>query len=733
MRTISLATQRDRLTLDLDTGRLVALCPRGDLGTNLVASAADAPAFVVQCLEGGEYRVLDSRQAVLTATHTAGSATFAFTGVGGLDLDVTLTVESAPDDRFSYWSAAVRNGSGVLLTDLQFPFVVVPHDPAAHLLLPEMQGILESGARLAERPRDEPRRWQFWPENGNSQHYPGRSFAQFLAWYTPRCGLYTACDDTEGHVKLLRALRRPEGLRLGFAHVGDWPALGTRKLGYRILLGSFTGDWYDAAELYRAWTLRQHWAVPLHRRQDIPPWLLASPPHIAIRLQGYVDAGPAPPIEQFLPYEKCIPLLQRVADHVRAPLVAVLMSWERGGPWVYPDCFPPVGGEASMTRFCSLARARGWHVGSFCNGTRWVLQHLFSGYDGRQYFRDHGGEQGLCRQPNGAWWHESWDQSWRPSVIACMAQRQTRQLASDFVRRLIGWGMESIQFFDQNCNASTFPCFATDHGHPRGPGKWMARAMAELMADFRAAAAQAGEPEVIHSTEWPTNEYCLPLFQQSDVRISVPSSGDPAFVPVYHYLFHECMLMHGMMSLGPEPVAIEARTAWECVWGEIVGAVMTGDGTLLNRETWNWAEWEPRVGSNSEALEMMRVATALRRGAGRDFLVYGRMQRPAQVASPLREWDWEGRHHAVPAVAHCCWQAPDGRHGLALANWTGQAQQIAIRDPRLGRQATLAAYAAEDVCATVPVRAGAATITLAPRSCAVLSGAAPDGSAGSVP
>ena len=32
-------------------------------------------------------------------------------------------------------------------------------------------------------------------------------------------------------------------------------------------------------------------------------------------------------------------------------------------------------------------------MGSFCNGTRWVLKHLFNGYDGTAYFRERGGER----------------------------------------------------------------------------------------------------------------------------------------------------------------------------------------------------------------------------------------------------------------------------------------------------------------------------------------------------
>lgn len=713
---LMLSTALDQLTFDVQTGALLSLSPLAAPQTNLLVPGDDHPAFVLQHLVDGEYLTLDSRSAQLTVALAGDSLTLTFSRVGGLDLTVTIAVAASPADRFSRWTATVTNDAGLQIVDLQFPFVVLPNRPDATVLMPNAQGHLIEGPHLPHLPEDTPRQWQFWPENGNSQHYPGRSFAQFMAWYADGRGFYTACDDTQGHVKLLRALRRPEGLRLGFAHVGDWPSGGVRTLEYSVLLGSFEGDWYDAADRYRDWALQQHWATPLTGRTDIPAWLLESPPHITIRLQGYVDDGVAPPIEQFLPYEKCIPLLAGVAEAVDSPVVAVLMSWERGGPWVYPDCFPPVGGDESLSNFCRLARERGWHVGSFCNGTRWVMKHLFNGYDGQAYWEAHNGRQGVCRQPNGELWHEHWDQNWRPSYITCLGERDTQRIARDFVRRLIGWGMESIQFFDQNCNASTFPCFSTAHGHAPLPGKWMAQAMADIIGQFHAAAAEAGEAEVIHSTEWPTNEFCLPLFQQSDLRLSVPTSGDSLFVPIYQYLYHECTLTHGMMSFGPEPYSVPARTAWECVWGEIVGAVLTGDGTLLNRETVNWAEWEPKVGSDEDALEMMRTATALRRGAGRDFLVYGRMQRPAPVDCEICEWDWNGKHHTVPAVAHCAWQSPDGRHGIALANWTTEPRTIRITDPRLGPAPTL------HVCARTneTSQPEGSTLTLPPLSCAIL-------------
>jgi hypothetical protein len=549
-------------------------------------------------------------------------------------------------------------------------------------------------------------------------------FAQFLAYYNDRGGLYLACQDTEGNVKRFRALHREPGVRLGVAHMGDWPRQGQRTIEYDTILGSFSGDWYDAAAMYRAWSLAQKWGTPLHRRADVPAWLLESPAYITIRPQGILDDGPVFPVQEFLPYEdKCIPLLARLAERV-GPLTAVMMGWERAASWVYPDCFPPVGGDASMTEFTRQARQRGWHIGSFCNGSRWVIGHLWNGYDGRDYFRQHGGDACVCREADGTRWRENWDQSWRPSYPCCLGTAPTRRTAVDFVKRLIGWGFESIQFFDQNCGAATFACFAPDHGHPPAPGKWMLAVMEQTVAEFRAAAQAAGETGVINSAEAGVNECCLPLFQETDLRCYPPGHADD-FVPLYQFLFHECIVIQGMMGSAPEPYHLPIRNAANCVFGEIPGAVMIGDGTLLNKDTMNWAPWAPPVGSDEDAVEMIRTVTALRRGSGKDFLVYGRMLRPAAVAGiQTVEWTHDKRAHRIPAVFHTAWQAPDGRVGVALANWTSQDQAISVADPQLAGSLLLHISGRELTSHNVSGAADGVRITLPPLSCAVVEQAA---------
>lgn len=732
--TYVLETALDLLTFDGATGRLVSLRRKAGPDAELLATSEADPAFALQYLTAErEYRHVDSRsagavEATLERPETGCSLTFAFTDVGGLGIDVRLTVRASLAEPLSRWSLTLANHSGLTVVDVQFPFVVVAPTPGTSLLRPTgYGGSLIEGEALSRLPLDEPGHWQMRPENGDFEHYPGWMFAQLLATCGPAGGVYLACDDTEGNVKLLKATRRGDGVRLGVAHVGDWPIEGERTLEYEVGLRTFEGDWYEAAAIYREWALRQKWAKPLRERTEIPRWLLDSPPHITIRLQGYLDDGPAPPIEEFLPYEKCIPLLESVAKRLDSPLVAVLMSWERGGPWVYPDCFPPVGGDESLTRFCAMARERGWEVGSFCNGTRWVVRHLMNGYEGTEYFERHEGALGACRRHDGELWAEHWDQGWRPSYASCMGAEQTRAIARDFVRRLIGWGMRSIQFFDQNCNAATFPCFSTDHGHPPVPGKWMARAMAETVAAFREAAREAGAEGVIQSTENPCNEYCLPLFDQSDARVSTPSAGAADFVPLYHYLYHECTVLHGMMSIGPEPYSLPMRAAWNGVLGEIGGAVLTGDGTLLNRETGNWAPWTPKVGSEDDAFAMMRAASHIRGGVGREFLVYGRMERPAEVDAETITWLWDGRSHSAPAIAHAAWRAAAGGLGLVLANWTQEAQPVRVRDGRLGGEVTVHSYAWGETATRQAVEDGTLELVLEPLSFALVEIDAPTG------
>jgi len=703
---IAAETFNERLEFDKDTGRIVSFKSKHAQDQEFI-TMNDSPCFVIQYLDGlKEFRQLDSTSAEATnfeKEETDGNTVLSweFKSLGNMQIDALVSIKTCSKEEFSYWSIEVKNNSGIMVTDVQFPFIVVSYNldgtPGTEALLrPFSAGDLIKSPEPQNLEPDSPHAWQFRPENGDAAHYPGMTFAQFLAYYNDRAGIYVSCQDANGYIKLIKPVHSGKGIRLGIAHVGDWPANGERKLEYDIVLGSFKGNWQDAADLYRKWSYRQEWANnPLWKRKDVPEWLLDSPPHIILRMQGRLDEGPTERNEEFLPYKKTIPLLETISEKVDSRLNPIVMSWERVGPWVYPDCFPPVGGEEALKEFTEIARERGWHVGSYCNGTRWVTAHYWSGYDGQRYFEENGGENCVCRTKDQEMWKENWDILWRPSYPCCIHVEKTLEIAYNFIEKLMDMGIDWIQFFDQNNGACSFPCYSESHGHAPVPARWMTDGMKKMHEHIREMLAEGkkkngGRREFVLSVENPPNEYFMPFFQICDTRVKPEGHATNVyfknFVPLFHYLYHEFILMHGGFGLGPEPYNQQIKNAYNLVVGEIPGAVMTGDGKLLNRDTEHWAPWEPPVGNNGDSLEMIRTGNALRRGHGRDFLVFGRMTHHANVSGiKTINWQENGKIHNIPAVFHAAWISPEGKYGVVLSNWTNESQQINIKDSRFGK------------------------------------------------
>ena len=694
---IHLETSDTLLELDAINLRLCSLRAKTAPDQEHIQFAEEHPAFEIGYYdEKKRYRLLSSNTAArVTVKQTeTGAYSSVFSGLDGKDLTVTCGVQVIPGDRFARFTISLENNCRLVIADVRYPFIVCPYklgaDGTEAVVVPQgygsgqlLTGDLEFGGNvLAQRLRPDSRfAWEFSPSEGPDSHYPGLMFAQFLAYYNLQSGIYMACDDTEANIKRFRVLHRNPGMRLGVSHVGDWPAQGTRTLGYSTMLATFQGDWYDAADIYRNWSMKQKWFIPLTEKPEAPAWLTDSPAYITIRPAGQLDFGQVETEEEFVPYEKCIPLLENISEKINAPLCVIFMGWERAGSWIFPDCFPPVGGEGSMKNTISMIRERGWHAGSFCSGTRWCFSQAWNGYEGIDYLDSLHAEEGYCKTADGGYWLENW-RDFRQSYAGCISTERTRQMCFNIVGRLVDWGMEALQFLDQNNGGATLPCFSDEHGHPAMPGKWMHEGMTRLMDGMRQCAGDKDTGGVIHSAESGLNEVCLPMFQQTELRV-YPEDYGSGTIPMYQYLFHECIVLQGMMGFGPEPYHLQIKNATNFILGGIPGGVLTGDGTLLDKDTSNWALWEPKEGNSEDALMMMRGALAVRRGPGKDFLVFGRMLRPAEVDGIGRVmWTCKGKEHNYASVFHSAWQSQDGRHAVILANWTKESRRVTVHDNR---------------------------------------------------
>jgi hypothetical protein len=258
-----------------------------------------------------------------------------------------------------------------------------------------------------------------------------------------------------------------------------------------------------------------------------------------------------------------------------------------------------------------------------------------------------------------------------------MAVPRTREIAAAYVRHLLDLGLEGIQFLDQNCGAAAFPCYGAEHGHPPAPGHWMSEALTTLLTRLEEITG-ATNREVVCSVEGAPNDHFRKHFHICGIRPDPQSR----FVPLYQYLLHEYILTQAAFALAPNPYWMQIKTAHSFVRGDILTAIIGPGGRLMAWAGRPWARWDTPPGNQEAILTLLRHAIALRRGVGRDFLVFGRMLRPLAVQDiePV-QWICEQQVHSMPAVLHARWQAPDGRTAVALANWTEEERVMRLQVP----------------------------------------------------
>ena len=492
-------TATDRLAFDGSTGRLVSVRHRPS-GTELVAASPTTRSSRWDTwMRRVRFRSADDRMADAAGVRLDRDApgtwrlTTVVRGVGGLALDATVTVRGGLDDRFAYWSVALddRTAAGLRLTHVAFPWVAVPVQRGGDargataetaIVRPFGAGQLLRGAMLDDLEPDAPAAFELRPESFDCLHYPGYTFAQFLAASRGRAGLMVAARDAGGRPKIIKPLATRDGrIRLGFAHLGD-----PRDLDYEVAIGGFTGDWEDAAALYRDWALTQPWASrPLGARDDVPAWLLDSPAPVVIRAAGSRRRRrPDHPERGVRPVRA-----RRFLRSTRWPTRSVGRSCR--------SSWPGSAKGRGSTRRRSTGRwqrlVRGLHrarhatgagtSGRSATGPAGWSAIAVPATTAKPISSQAGGPESVTRTSRGEPWEENWDASWRPSYPACLAVPRTREIAHAYVATLAGeLGLDMIQFFDQNLGGCTFPCYAEDHPHASVPGPWMTATMTAFMA-----------------------------------------------------------------------------------------------------------------------------------------------------------------------------------------------------------------------------------------------------------
>lgn len=643
---VTLGTGDYSLTLDDRTGGLVSFQAGGRDWIQKAESPRALFRFCLRDKNTGARRDLmaldaQSVERKISGAGDARQVALVFRSLGGIaGLDARVTVRAPEAGTMTYWRFALDNPTGDLLDFIDFPAVVTPDRLRGEggdevLFWPGLDGTL---VERSDNPMYQPIEY---PAKGIIGIYPGSCPMQFLAVYGPESGFYAATLDPRGTPKGIEYRRDPAGgVRLEFRHFPGVAQAARMELPYETALGSFRGDWHDAAEIYRAWVDASGLARPpkLEANPRVPDWLKdRAPVVVTYPVRGECDSDPKMLPNCYYPYTAALPYLNDIARETESPVLALLMHWEGTAPWAPPYVWPPYGGTTNFLEFVKALHAAGNLAGVYASGVAYTTQsHRDERFNRYAEFANERVFQYVTVAPDGTVaTNGACTPDIREGYDLCPANRWVRDRVVTEIQKVLPSGVDYFQYFDQNMGGAPCWCYGRTHGHLPVPGPWMTEAMSGLYREVQAAADAAGR-HVLIGTEASASEVYTPYLMLNDTRNFLAfSRGTP--VPAYAYVYHEyannfmgnqCSTEF-FLDYPRSPLSYLWRMAYSFCQGDVPTVILGDRGQLL----WAWGmAWNtPTRPDRQETLRFARNLNRWRRGAAKPYVVFGRMLKPRRL------------------------------------------------------------------------------------------------------
>jgi hypothetical protein len=662
------------LGVDERTGAVVSLVYQAT-GRDFAAGAQGAPlyelAFALPDLR------LSSRDAMdLVVERRDGALMVEAPAHRGADVGVTCRFRPEPQTGLILAGISVRCGREMALASVRFPLLAVrlpigqtSEDDA--VLLPYCDGCLARDPLANGLYRD--------------LRYPGSASMQMTAAFDPEAGLYLAARDAEGYVKHIFARRWGEDLHLSLVHEAEQVPRRDWSLPYEAAVTTFHGAggggatrWEDAADIYRRWAVRQPWCratlAERVRSGDVPAWLAEPSLFYTFTLRARSPEG-----EEISQLDRVVYQAEAWREVLGAPVTFMLMSWEKRGPWVTPDYFPPYGGTVAFRQATDGLHERGHHTLVFLSGLKWTLEKDFHGnvVDDRAAFEQRGRPHAIADADGEALLHGEPDRDVGRHAVICAATPLAREILVGSALRCQQLGIDCVQV-DQVVGGGLPPCYSRAHGHPPGGGNWCSRALYEVFGQVRRE-GRVRDPGFAFSIEEPA-EFFIPLLDTYHARDYMqgrwPRGGAGVLgVPLFAHVYHD--YVHGYGGDSCSVTQHDSRTAvYEQAMNLVCGKA---PGVAV------WGRWYEPASTHATQRRMLKGHCELWGGPARDFLLFGqRLAAPAlDVPSVEVEfYNWRDRTRTTrrfPAVLHSAWRAPDGRTGTVYACIAAEA--VTFRTP----------------------------------------------------
>jgi hypothetical protein len=477
-----------------------------------------------------------------------------FSDFDRLHLKVRCSVSVSSEDDLILWSFSLEGQDSLILEEVCFPMVTM----RAPLNDKDISSFVSGQNRGGKY--NSPGQW----EKGRGLHlnHPGSLAAQFSCYYNACCGFYSATQDNKGYPKRLQFIRTESGLEYNWKHYCYHNILKPFNLDYPVAMTSFRSenpdistDWYDAADIYKAWALKQPFcAKTIAERDNLPAWLKEGFAMVKFR-RKLTYFKPDVRLEyQSDRYTRFEEIKGWLKDYWKqnfpdVPLVVILWGWEKNSTWISPDYFPPYPSEEGLYDRIKEVRDVGGHPFLWPSGYKWAVS-FGKKEDGTFQYEDHGSFEKFAKSHavitrNGTpWSREEFWMDGGTNYNLCRGDSWTRDWLNDITSELTKRGADIIQI-DQVTGGCTpgeaSTCYSELHNHPSGPDHWFTESFIEQLQTMHETCSSLN-PDIVLGFEGEQEFY----FQQTGIQDYRDfeiywEPRMPGHLPanVFGYLYHE--------------------------------------------------------------------------------------------------------------------------------------------------------------------------------------------------
>lgn len=472
---------------------------------------------------------------------------------------------------------------------------------------------------------------------------------QFFTYYARGVGgLYCAAYDSGFHQKWLNFYKNDGKLELslmyGYEDIG--PGKGLRSDFPFVVKMIGCDDWYEAADIYKQWALKQEWLQKgtLYSRKDNDKatWLLED---IGLTTFG-IDAS----------YDRT-KWLKKYHDTIKTPIFHILgpdwtkevQSYDRGIPGGYDDWIPTKFNQENL----KLIKSQGDRFAPF-------------EFD---FLVDPGKSDSANLKKNLIVWpvdpksHDKYTFN-----MLCPFTEYTQDLHVKRDVQVYKEAKVDSMYYDISANNLIKTCMSADHGHPVGAGKILTDSYRKIYKETRDALTRTAGVYIPLGTEM-MNETLIDVLDYYQARswaqpcsaletwpfLNLMKSGEARAIPMFSYVYHEYapVRLDGWGKLVEEIGGLYYHTvAKTYLWGGLYelnyeySPMEAIDGIETRPEEHYW-KFRPRgYEFDSERARYITQFAALRTGAGNKYLAYGTMRRPVNLTSEKVRLSWYHYNHS---------------------------------------------------------------------------------------